>query len=412
MPFRLGRHITSLLLDLQAKKGEWWYAALTVLEPGSVISTILKHDDKQTSYKIALLRSINDVVLSYPDLRNSNRDVAIPLRALAEFWIAYYWPFMNVEKPILQGVQAFRDGRLRNDVRFRPELTRLKTEWEALVGSSLPSDGFVITSEMRVSRTRDSYPNPLREAYRAAVQKITTSLRQPIRYAGPGSWGVFDRPRPYRELPSDVIAVPGTRERDACLVVEAELWRTFQEVSLWVEALCIHEWSLFTETVVQADARAAGRGEAYALLTDRPDNRRPLSWERNEIDLLMMEGRSFTCPWTEKQIKPGGYHIDHLVPISVYPTNELWNLVPADPHFNSHVKRTRLPGQTALASARPHLIETYRSYQESSALAEALGQDVRVRFGSLQHHLTSERITDAVIDLIQIVAASRNLATF
>ncbi|MDE0099927.1 MAG: HNH endonuclease signature motif containing protein [Truepera sp.] len=381
-------------------------------EPGSVISTILKHDNKQTSYKIALLRSINDVVLSYPDLRNSNRDVAIPLRALAEFWIAYYWPFMSAEKPILQGAQAFRDGRLRNDVAFRPELTRLKTEWEALVGSSRPADGFVITSEMRVSRTRDSYPKPLLKAYRAAARKIATRLRQPIQYAGPGSWGVFDRPRPYQELPSDVIAVPGTRERDVCLVAKAELWRTFQEVSLWVEALCIHEWSLFTETVVQAGARATGRGETYALLTDRPDNRRPLSWERNEIDLLMMEGRSFTCPWTGKQIKPGGYHIDHLVAISIYPTNELWNLVPADPHFNLHVKRARLPGQTALASARPHLIETYRSYQESSALAEALGQDVRVRFGSLQHHLTSERITDAVIDLLQMVAASRNLATF
>ena len=39
-----------------------------------------------------------------------------------------------------------------------------------------------------------------------------------------------------------------------------------------------------------------GRGDVYTLLTDRPDNRRPLDWERNQIDLLMMEGRVFECP--------------------------------------------------------------------------------------------------------------------
>jgi hypothetical protein len=66
-----------------------------MLDPSSVISTILKHDSKQTSYKIALLRAINDVVLSFPDLGRQPQDIAIPLRTLAEFWIAYYWPFVS-----------------------------------------------------------------------------------------------------------------------------------------------------------------------------------------------------------------------------------------------------------------------------------------------------------------------------
>jgi hypothetical protein len=32
------------------------------------ISAILKHDRKVNSYKIALVRSINDVVLAFPDV--------------------------------------------------------------------------------------------------------------------------------------------------------------------------------------------------------------------------------------------------------------------------------------------------------------------------------------------------------
>jgi len=88
--------------------------------PEKVISTILKHDSKTTSYKIALLRAINDVVLTYPDLRTYQLPVAVPLKLLAKFWVAYYWPFVDLASPIQQGQQAMRDGKVRNDMVFRP----------------------------------------------------------------------------------------------------------------------------------------------------------------------------------------------------------------------------------------------------------------------------------------------------
>ncbi|MBN1451315.1 MAG: hypothetical protein JW963_09905, partial [Anaerolineales bacterium] len=91
--------------------------------PGAVISTILKYDTKVTSYKIALLRAINDVVLAFPDIRNLGCDVAIPLRVLAEFWLAYYWPFVDPDQPVMQGPCSRRGGVLRNDMVFRTALT-------------------------------------------------------------------------------------------------------------------------------------------------------------------------------------------------------------------------------------------------------------------------------------------------
>ena len=54
---------------------------MTAITSDKVISTILKHDTKVTSYKIALLRAINDVVLTYPDLRTYQSDVAVPPEA-------------------------------------------------------------------------------------------------------------------------------------------------------------------------------------------------------------------------------------------------------------------------------------------------------------------------------------------
>jgi hypothetical protein len=92
------------------------------------------------------------------------------------------------------------------------------------------------------------------------------------------------------------------------------------------------------------------------MLTDRPDNRRPLDWRRNLIDVLMMKGRVSECPWTSKAL--GGrvdYDLGHLLPVSVYPINELWNLAPADRLFNQRVKRDRLPSHDLLLKAAPRL---------------------------------------------------------
>lgn len=41
---------------------------MPVIFSEQTIAAIIKHDDKSTSYKIALLRAVNDVVLMYPDV--------------------------------------------------------------------------------------------------------------------------------------------------------------------------------------------------------------------------------------------------------------------------------------------------------------------------------------------------------
>jgi hypothetical protein len=211
------------------------------------------------------------------------------------------------------------------------------------------------------------------------------------------------------------VIVPGTQPQDKCLVITANLWQTFRAMSLWVEALCIHEWCLFTERLNQVQA-ALNRGDVYTLLTARPDNRRPLTWESNNIDLLLLEGHTFICPWTARRIAVGvPYDLDHLLPVSVYPINELWNLIPADPTFNRHIKRDRLPSLEQLQQARPRLEQDYRCYGLSATLAQALQEDVAIRFSTLNGVRGGnfpEAVASAVIKLIEQVAASRNLSRF
>ena len=235
-----------------------------------------------------------------------------------------------------------------------------------------------LVAELRVPRIAASYPSELRRGFRAAVSAISGAIQQPIRYAGPGGtqYHVFVPPRAAAAW-AGAFPVPGTTADEPYVLIGADLWAAFHELSLWIEALCILEWSLFTE---RSTASEIDRGRAYSLLTSRPDNRRPLTWERNQVELIMLEGTTFECPWTGKELAPSGYAMDHIVPISVYPTNELWNLVPSDARFNAHVKRARMPTPPRMAEATLRLARTYALYATSPVLKDALGADLEERF--------------------------------
>jgi hypothetical protein len=386
------------------------------IDPRNTISAILKHDKKITSYKIALLRSINDVALSFPNLRDFNKDIAVPLRMLAEFWVAYFWPFSNPNEPIWQGPRSNRNGQLTNDMAFRKELQQFRKKLQNNTNSfSQPSDGFFITNEMRIPRRRDTYQGMFKQ-YEAVLRKIGITIgNMPVRYAGPGEYTIFDEPALFSQIRMHTIPLPSTQDNDLCIVIKSDLWKTFQEMSLYIEALCIHEWCLFTERVDQGDGVSISRGEIYQILTTRPDNRRPLDWERNRVDLLLMEGEVFTCPWTEKQItQPTDYDLDHLLPISIYPINEMWNLVPSDPYFNEHIKRNRIPAPDRLLKAKPHLEKTYTNYTKLHELANALYEDADSRFPglSIENAEYPASVASSVVVFIDKVGSYRNLARF
>jgi len=327
--------------------------------------------------------------------------------------VAYYWAFMDEERPIFQGPRARRSGKVWNDFAFREELTALKQYWLTTpFGSRRPSDGFVVVAEMKASRATEIYPSDFISLYRRVIKRIVGVIKYPIQYAGPSNqyYSVFSRPASASTW-TNAVWLPTTVPVEQCLLLSNELWQGFKDLSLWIEALCIHEWSLFTERIRDERGASVSRGEVYTLLTERPDNRRPLTWERNQIDILLMEGRQFSCPWTGKRLKIGSYDLDHIIPVSIYPINELWNLVPADPYFNSHRKRARLPNTKMLERARPAFSSTYVNYRNSQVLSRVFNQDTFLRSG-LDQNTEEDVIALAVTNIVAAVADSRNVAQF
>lgn len=235
-----------------------------------IISDILLHDIKRTSYKIALLRAFNDIARNWPVSTAGKKGVAIPLRVLAECWVAYYFPFVG-ERPILQGPRNLYNGKLTSDLKFREALTAFRQKWEDFTGkTSSPGAGYAAVAAMR----RGEWGTTsiiLANAYQVAIGSIADVIEEkPLRYAGEGQWRAFTRPEPYFKVVDEVAAIPTTLETDKCAVVPEYIWHTLVNLSPYIEALCVHSWAVFIETVDQGDSPPVLRGQMFELLSARP----------------------------------------------------------------------------------------------------------------------------------------------
>jgi HNH endonuclease len=69
--------------------------------------------------------------------------------------------------------------------------------------------------------------------------------------------------------------------------------------------------------------------------------------------------------------------IDHCLPWSAWPCGDLWNLLPASPRVNQHLKRDRLPSAAALAAAREAVIGWWAdAWQPNVALENRFAREV------------------------------------
>ncbi|TGD94580.1 hypothetical protein EU555_32015 [Methylobacterium nonmethylotrophicum] len=159
--------------------------------------------------------------------------------------------------------------------------------------------------------------------------------------------------RPGRELTLDgeVLRAFGT------LTVPGHVWRTLQRLGVWVEPVLVGEWSRLMRAYGERMGRPVGSGEAEAALAWL-DPIRDTQLARIVAQRLLDQGRQVTCVWTGAWIGsgPGTLDIDHCLPWSAWPCGDLWNLLPATPRVNQHLKRDRLPSAAALAGARTSIM--------------------------------------------------------
>ncbi len=167
------------------------------------IESVLRNDRKVATYKLALLRAFCDIaerdenaVTWFPDSY-----VGMPIEALAECWLAYYWPLVTAPVHIPQSTTD-HSGSARA-ITFRSELGELSR----LCQEYFDPDPDIAYTLFMLAWKKGALSNGIARQLRLTFSAIRTALRDgPVKHAAQG--GMF-------------------RYQSGQVMLQVDLWREF-----------------------------------------------------------------------------------------------------------------------------------------------------------------------------------------
>jgi HNH endonuclease len=302
---------------------------------------IILNDDKSSTYKLGLLRAVARVADTTPALAVPCLDedvVEIPLGIIALNWIRMYLPLVMAGLPQMPG-NSGPDG-----------LGFARTGFRELVAHNIAGQDLRVGASFTGERAR----------------AVTRALSEPRRTIAdmPANYTRFPNSdtRVFRVLSSSTPRVTAelTLERDVLgafgtLTVPGHVWRTLQRLGAWVEPVLVSEWARLVRSYGERMGRSIMHREVEAALAWL-DPARDTNLARLAAQRMFDQGRRVSCVWSGTRLGPGTLDIDHCLPWSAWPCGDLWNLLPASPRVNQHLKRDRLPSASALAAVRENII--------------------------------------------------------
>lgn len=358
----------------------WWETAVYRLpDDGTGALPALRHiivnDNKSSTYKLGLLRTLVRIADSAPGLvlQRSDDWVDLPLGAVGLFWIMLYHPL--VLRHQLRQAPGSRGLGFAGDDFYRLEKL---SPLDFRVGLSLSAE---------------SAPVVLRAIKKAAANV----LKNPAHFT---TWPGTQRPIfdgdasrfPIRE--GAVRLDKETLARFGVFRVPAALWDTFSRYACWVEPAIVNEW-----INLMGSWEARYSTETYHRALQWVEGRRDTSVMRQLVDQQLSYG-AVSCVWTARNLAQSRYDIDHCFPWSRWNNNDLWNLLPAS-HTANAAKSEKLPADSLLKQARPRVMEWWQQaiigsereaqfFSEAEAALPLLGEQLNadaVFEGMLQQRL-------------------------
>ncbi len=302
---RAGTRWSTLLFELRAG------GALRAVDQ---IEGILNRDRKVATYKLALFRALAELATQEPRVAAWRADgtVGVPVRRVAEKWLGYYWPIFASPRLV---PQSQSEGAGPNKpVKFRKALTALMAPYAAS-----GEHGGLSAWQLELAGGRLSAGN--RRQLEAALRSIAEAIRDgPVQYAGgaleTGTVFTFD-------------------SSTASVVVPAEIWRELSLLGHWIVDAVILRWAELTERF--GHRQGIRSADVLPLLTARAEPERATHLARQ---IFLQHGLE-VCTWSGRRLTPA-FAVDHVIPFSLWGSNDLWNLLPVDPKVNGE-KSDKLP---------------------------------------------------------------------
>lgn len=341
--------------------------------PLHLVESILNRDKKDATYKLALFRALAEIAQTQNHLAAFTPDgkVKIPVQAIADKWMLYYWPIFESEVFICQRTGEARDAS--NGVAIRRPLEALINSFRASGGMS----GFH-TALYSGKLTKDA--ERLWQTARAKFQQ--TIWNMPVRHAGGGDFDVFQYDR-----------------NDKSVCMNANLWRELCLTGSWIQDATVLRWAELTEQLSKGTVKAS---QVIDCLLAIPDPTRNVNDARGYFSKLAER----VCVWSDRSLGGDRFDVDHAMPFSLWRNNDLWNLFPTAPGINSE-KSDKLPTYRLLNHRRDVIVDCWRGLE--GALGERFRREAQTLLGRdpFKPDNWEVRLFSRFVEAFEITAAQR-----
>lgn len=377
--------------DQLGRDGISWHLRVFKLpDDGSGALPTLRHiivnDDKASTYKLGLLRTLTRLADSAPGIVISRTEewVTVPLGAVGLFWLKLYRPLV-IEHQLRQAPGNRGYGFAKDD------FYRLK---------------LVSPPDLRIGSPFYD-PQAAAMVMRAIRDACLTILKMPTHFTTwPGSQRpIFDgnsqslriREQAIR-LDSETLASFGT------YCIPTQLWDSMSRYACWLEPAIVHEWA---QLMQRYDANY-DLGKLHQALQWQ-ESRRDTQQVRLLVNQRLEDPTPLPCVWSQKDLHWGQYAVDHCFPWSRWNNNDLWNLLPATEKANQ-AKSDRLPAASVMQNARQDILHWWHYLDDTATVSRQFRDEAAVALPLANSSATLDMLFDSALLQRQRLKANQQLA--
>jgi SAM-dependent methyltransferase len=365
--------------DSLGRASRTWAVMLMVKERGTgnrpldTVESVLNRDKKDTTYKIALFRALAEIAQTNYNIAcfTSERRVKIPIEAIAEKWLCYFWPIIGHEFFIPQ--KHGETPSCNKPVTFRRQMAAVINQWKKEGG--LPAYIAAIRSRGLTSVQA--------EMHNQLMSKLKQTIwNMPVRYAGGGD--------DFSILQYDIVK--------KAVVMSADMWRELSLTGSWIQDATVLRWAELTSRLSK---NALKPSTIIDCLLSQPEPEREVADARNVYKRL----EEMHCVWTGQPILHK-FDVDHVIPYALWKNNDLWNLLPVLPEVNRG-KRDRLPTQQVIRASKERILNYWGKVRFFHR--QRFDSEAKAFYGVFDTGNWENRLFSGISEAVEVTAIQRGV---
>ena len=306
----------------------------------ALLKAFINWGSQETTAYFALLRGLAEIVVEFDHLarRRNNKEITLPLGVLVLKWMLYYFPLVE---------QGLSPANKQSQFDFQPDLKKVTTYYAGRGGyeafyADLVRGGISagISREVIIvlRLIRDAIEDTMRQ-----LKSFPGSKRSPLLSYNRDTRHIMEVTRPARINPEFLVQNFGTFNIRRNLY---EALRSFADFLTGTGSI-ISRWAQFT---AQADhSNPVPVNQALSVITSPVLKQHDTAQARRIYEKIAHHGVELRCIWSGRMLDPDNLVMDHVIPFSLIPNNDLWNLMPCHDAVNTR-KGNRIPSPGLLAA--------------------------------------------------------------